>query len=157
MAGKLAATFHDVRLQRLYDDMTRLRGNRAYASRADIDPAAFKYILGNLVLIDVVHDPLRFRFRLVGASVALRAGFDLTGRTLEEFPDAGFREFLRGLYTTVVRTGQPLYNETVISHGYRPHRAEALVVPLSNDGVVINMLLVGAVPLRAEEAASHAG
>lgn len=143
MSDTFADTIGDAKLQRLYDDLTRLRGDRAFVSRADIDPVAFKYILGNLILIDVVHDPLRFRFRLIGTNITLRAGFDLTGRMLDDFPDAVFREFLRRTYTTVVRSRQPLRNERVVDHGHRPYRAEALVVPLSDDGVVINMLLVG--------------
>lgn len=143
MSETFANTIDDTKLQRLYDDLIRLRGNRAFASRGDIDPINFKYILGNLVLVDVLYEPLRFRFRLVGTGVTLASGFDLTGRLLDEYPDPALRELLRETYTTIIRTGRPARIENIVENIYRPYRGEAIIVPLSDDGVVINMFIVG--------------
>src|SRR6185312_534525 len=56
------------------------RGQRRMPSRWDIDPAEIPRLLRNLMLIDVSHDPIRFRYRLIGSNVVDATGEDRTGR-----------------------------------------------------------------------------
>jgi len=37
-------------------------GERRFPARADIDPLDFGYVLGHVMLLDVLRDPLRFRY-----------------------------------------------------------------------------------------------
>src|SRR3546814_4610975 len=78
-------------LRRLYDYWSAGRAGRALPPRALVDPVAMRPWLGNLSLVEVRHDPLRFRFRLCGSSVVDRIGLDLTGGDLDAIPDESYR------------------------------------------------------------------
>ena len=68
------------RLRHLYDYWAAKRGSRRAPTRADIDPLDIPDLLPYLTLVDVLHDPLRFRYRLVGTAVVEALGRDATGR-----------------------------------------------------------------------------
>ena len=70
-------------LQRLYRDWDSRRGGREFPARADFDVLDFKYVIGQLALIDVTYDPLRFRFRLHGTGISQRVGYEMTGKELD--------------------------------------------------------------------------
>ena len=53
-------------------------------ARADIDPLELKAFMGDMFMLDVVGDPRRFRYRLVGAKIAARVGRDSTGLFQED-------------------------------------------------------------------------
>src|SRR5579885_2176177 len=57
-----ASALEDQRLVRLYRYWDAKRQGRPYPARRDIDPLDFPYVLGQMMLIDVAYDPLRFRF-----------------------------------------------------------------------------------------------
>jgi hypothetical protein len=51
------------KLQQLFDYWAAKRGERKMPSRADIDPLELSFIIGNLILVDViVGNPLGFAF-----------------------------------------------------------------------------------------------
>lgn len=132
------------KLQRLFDYWEAKRGGRRMPARSDIDPIEFAFILGNIILVDVVGGPTpQFRIRLHGSRLANRVGYELTGKLLDEMPSPEFRELTRRTFIKVTTTGEPLHtlNERVMDD--RTHRYEALVVPLSNDGEHIDMLMCG--------------
>src|SRR3546814_15192366 len=66
-------------LRRLYDYWSAGRAGRALPPRAIVDPVAMRPWLGNLSLVEVRHDPLRFRFRLCGSSLVDRTRLDPPG------------------------------------------------------------------------------
>ena len=53
--------------------------------------------------------PPRFRFRLDGSNLMLSTGFDMTGKFLEEMPDAEYRRFVTAIYQRVVETRAPVF------------------------------------------------
>jgi hypothetical protein len=53
-------------------------------ARSDFDPVDWGAILANFWMLDVVHAPIRFRFRLVGTAVTRQIRVDPTGRWLDE-------------------------------------------------------------------------
>lgn len=131
-------------LQRLYQDWRNRLHGREMPARRDFDVLDLDYVLGDLNLIDVEHAPLRFRFRVHGTNAARRIGTDLTGKTVEDYPNPDYRNLVRQRCVTVVETRllqrifrerYPLNCETL--------RWEALILPLSDDGRIVNMLLVG--------------
>jgi hypothetical protein len=67
-ADILRAVIVDPLLQRLYDYWQERRSPRSMPSRSDIDPVDMRFILGNLLLVDVLAAPLRFRIRLHGTT-----------------------------------------------------------------------------------------
>jgi hypothetical protein len=132
------------KLQQLFDYWAAKRGERKMPSRADIDPLELSFIIGNLILVDViVGNPLGFRIRLHGTNLTERVGYELTGKTLDELPQAEFRELSRLSFTKVATTGEPLQARRDRILDGRSRRYETIIVPLSADDSRVDMLLCG--------------
>jgi len=129
-------------LHRLYDYWLSKRAGRRYPARRDIDPIDFRYLLGRIVLIDVLRDPLRFRVRLQGMEVVKYFGRDLTGRTFDEIQRPELRAFLLLRARELVEAGQPHFARRVLAKDGRTLRFEVAVLPLADDGESIDMVLL---------------
>ena len=134
---------HDPLLKRLLAYWLEKRGDRAMPARADIDPLEMRFILGSLILVEVHHEPRRFRIRLHGTDLARRAGYELTGKMLDELPISEFRQFVEGSFAAAVETRIPRSGVRDRLMDGRIYRYEALILPLSSDGGAVDMLLVG--------------
>jgi hypothetical protein len=136
-----SACIQDSRLRRLYDYWLAKKGTRRFPTRADIDPLDFPYILGNIMLLDVVRDPLRFRVRVHGTEMVVRAGYELTGKFLDDLPITDYRLYVRERCEGLVRDGEPL----LICHNRaldgKTRRYEAIWLPFGDDGETVSMLL----------------
>jgi len=141
------APVQDPGLARLYAYWDEKRGDRPFPSRADIDPLDFAYVLGNVILVDVLHAPLRFRIRLYGSNLAQRMNFDMTGRDLDDHPCPEFRARVARDWQQTVESRQ-ITRKTIDEWlDDRRVRYESLRLPLSTDGRTIDMLLVAIVHL----------
>lgn len=129
-------------LQRLHDEWDHRRRGRLMPARADFDPIDLKYILGNLTMVDVLRDPLRFRIRLHATNVAAHVGFDLTGKELDAITDPHYRELVRDHYTAVVERRRPVleFRDRVMTDNVCLH-CEVLALPLGNDGQVVDRIM----------------
>jgi hypothetical protein len=132
----------DADLKRLYEYWLAQRGTRLAPPRAPFDPVTLRYVLGNLLLIDVLHDPLRFRYRLCGTNIVQRVGLDLTGQFVDQHPEPQFREFALQGYRKVIETGAPLHGVRDRVFDGRTRRYEVLMLPISGDGERIDMIIV---------------
>jgi hypothetical protein len=135
--------FRTPALGRLYADWEGRRNGRPFPARSDFDIVDFKYIIGQLSLIDVTYDPLRFTFRLHGSGVTRRVGYDMTGKDIEDLPPPAIRTMVRGHFIEVVEHGRPVV-QIRERHGTddRVVESEVLALPLARDGATIDMLLV---------------
>jgi hypothetical protein len=130
-------------LRTLYDYWNERRRGRRWPSRADINPLELKFALGNLSLIDVSpRSPPRFTFRLVGTLFSQRIGQDLTGKTVDDIPDAAYRAEITTVYRKMVETGEPSASLGERVFDGQPRRFETLRLPLSDDGRTVNMLMI---------------
>jgi hypothetical protein len=133
----------DPTLQRLYGYWNERRAARAMPARADIDPLDLGFILGHLVLAEVLGDPPRFLIRVHGTEITQRVGYELTGKVLDELPQNDFRRLTQQSFTTVVETGVPIHRlRDRVLDGKRL-QYETLILPLSKSGTAVDMLLVG--------------
>jgi hypothetical protein len=130
-------------LLRLYDYWQERRSGRPMPSRSDIDPVDLRFILGNIVLVDVLAAPRRFRMRLHGTNLVHRAGYELTGKMLEELPDSDFRARAQQSFTAVVETRRAVHSLRSRTLAGRLQPYEALILPLSQAAPAVDMLLVG--------------
>src|ERR1700732_1345054 len=90
------------KLQRLYNYWAAKCGERKMPARADIDPIDMAFVLGNVILANVVAGtPLGFRIRLHGTTLAERVGYDLTGKMLDDMPVPEFHNLSRRSFTKV--------------------------------------------------------
>jgi hypothetical protein len=130
------------KLRQLYNDWNSRRQGREFPSRADFDPFELKYVLGTLSLVDVLRDPLRFRYRLHGSTMADLIGTDMTGKYLDEMTDRRYYEKANATFTEVVEMGTPTFGSyRRLMTDRRTWDYEVLVLPLSGDGQTIDMLI----------------
>lgn len=137
------AAIVDPLLLRLYDYWQERRSLRPMPSRSDIDPVDMRFILGNILLVDVLAAPRRFHIRLHGTNLVRRAGYELTGKMLEQLPDAEFRASAQECFTTVVEARRPVHSLRSRTLSGRPQPFEAVILPLSRAAPLVDMLLVG--------------
>lgn len=131
------------RLQALYDFWDEKRAGRVMPARADFDPLELKPWMGHLSLVETLDGGNDFLFRVHGTVLAWRlVGEDLTGRRLMELP-YDWKEVWREEYRRVVRTRAP-YAVTRKASAMKDHVGiRKLILPLSDDGETVDMLLYG--------------
>jgi hypothetical protein len=130
-------------LQNLHEYWNAQRGTRSMPARSDIDPVDLKPILPVMILIDVVPDPRRYVYRLVGTHEVEMRGSDPTGKPVEEAYYAESAEDTTYYLDRVVRTRQPvLYRGTYQPLSTRTQREDVIFLPLSNNGEAVNMIMV---------------
>lgn len=138
----LLADFHPS-LRKLYEYWNAKRGGRAIPARGDIDPIDLKPLLPLLILIDVVPDPRRYVYRLVGTHEVEMRGGDPTGKPVEEAYYGESADEATYCLDRVVRTRQPvLYRGTYQPLSTRTQQEDVIFLPLSKNGEAVNMIVV---------------
>jgi hypothetical protein len=112
-------------------------------ARADFDPLDLKVFLGRIVLFDVLRDPRRFRFRLVGTDWVLRFGLDPTNTLVDDFPRAASRPFINEVLGKVVDGGVPIWARRAIMIEGRYYHYGMLLLPFATDGHTVDMIMAG--------------
>src|SRR5688572_3474469 len=124
----------DERLRRLLAYWESRRNGRRFPGRADLDPLDFHYLLGWISILEVSHNPRRFRYRLNGSLLVERFGVDMTGRYVDEFPRPEFRDLLTRLWGAAVDARRPVHefhDRVIDKHRYD---FETLRLPLAANG-----------------------
>ncbi len=131
-------------LVQLFDYWLARRGSRAMPSRKDIDPLDLRRHLPRLMLMEVLHEPFRVRYRLVGTDVVAATGEDRTGRTSDAVAFFGEHPDVLSAYESVVRDRAP----KLVREPFRnpkentTYETDTLLLPLSADGERVDMVLV---------------
>jgi hypothetical protein len=138
----------DDRLREAYEYWRKKAGARALPGRSDIDPVEIPRLLPHIMLVDVLGASL-YRYRLVGTEIATAMGVNATGRLVHEMlREDGYRAYVLDLYDTVVRERRALYTENVFltaRHGVTERNTKRIMLPLSSDGEIVNMVLTAQV------------
>ena len=112
-------------------------------ARASFDPLDMRKLLGRIVIVDVLSEPQRFRFRLVGTEWVTRFGFDPTNTFVEDFPRVQSRAFIKDVMSKAVQERVPLMvRRSVIIEG-QYFRYGMLLLPLASDGKSVDMIMIG--------------
>jgi hypothetical protein len=109
--------------------------------RQDIDPLDFPWALGLVCLLDVQRNPLAFRYRLDGTTIAERHGADFTGRTTDEVRPDFYAAMLRKHFSEVAETRRATLHRISIRHGGQAKTYLRLALPLASDGVTVDMIM----------------
>lgn len=136
----LAHCSENVRLVHAY--WNAKRGDRPMPSRTDIEPGEIRHLLPGIILVDVAQDPLRLTYRLVGTHEVEARGYDPTGRDVREHVFAVTKEEGYQTYLMALDLRRPIFDqEPMLSPN--PHLSEVgtIVMPLSSDGSIVNMLM----------------
>ncbi|MGP1257289.1 MAG: PAS domain-containing protein [Kiloniellales bacterium] len=111
--------------------------------RTCIDPVAIPTLLSHVIILDVLREPLDFRYRLIGDMVQPNVRRGLEGETLRNLPGKGPDSAVFKGLKKVVETGIPRYGRTP----YEGPRAEVdavfdLLLPFSEDGASVSHILI---------------
>lgn len=137
-----ALQFRDPRLPTLLAYWESRKNGRELPRRADFRPSDMVVHLPNLILVDVQEEPLRLRYRLIGTAITAAMQRDSTGRWYDELYGPELLESILASFRWILQHRAPLR-----THGtaFYPDRNfydyEVLNLPLSEDGVRINMVL----------------
>ncbi|WP_422366472.1 PAS domain-containing protein [Pelagibius sp.] len=127
------------------------RGGNRFPARADIDPVDIPALLEHLLLVEVLEDPLDFRYRLVGGHIVHHAGHNIQGKTaLGLMADCDKRE--KPVQTMAMDLGKMVSDlkEPIFAHlryyavaADAEKSLQALLLPLGEGDGDLNMVLAG--------------
>jgi|GEM_PF-612029 len=140
------AVIDDDVLRGLFVYWSRLRVEQEPPQRDQIDPAEVVQALPFMMLVDVLDNGERFRFRLAGSDVA--TGVNPTGMILNDaVPPGAYHTHVISLYQTAAARKSALYTVSaygdVTLDGHAPPTVSRLFLPLSWRDDSANCLLVG--------------
>jgi hypothetical protein len=128
-------------LERGLDYWDSKRAGRRMPRRRDIDPLEIPQLLSHVVLIDVLRDPLDFRYRLIGTAITARMGRDCTGEILSAQPHHGEGSAAWKSLVRILDEKRPIVSH-VAYVGINPwvSRYRDISMPLSEDDDAVNMI-----------------
>lgn len=130
-------------IREVYDYWNAKRGDRIMPARSDIDPLELRAYLPALMIVDVVPDPRRYVYRLVGTKEVEARGEDPTGHTVGNRFFGRTKEKVLFNYDFVVRNQAPRFDDSdFLTAGGRVSNSEELFLPLSNGGSDVTQILV---------------
>jgi len=121
---------------------------RPFPARADIDPIQIKpTLLPYILLVDVEHGAcIRYRWRLISTHITTVLDRDKTGAYWDEIYDREEMDSMAYRADWVIHHRLPLRSTGHCVERDRDFdHNEALFMPLSDDGKVINMIMMGSV------------
>ncbi|HEV2549800.1 MAG TPA: PAS domain-containing protein [Stellaceae bacterium] len=134
--------FDHPRLNELVRYWESKRRDGRLPARVDIDPAELKPFLGNIFMLDVVGEPKRFRYRLIGTEIVEYVGRDSTGKFQEEAYAPEQAAENNAMYRWICENKKPLRNFGVINWvGREFFKYEIVNLPLASDGDTVDIIL----------------
>jgi hypothetical protein len=158
--GAFIETWHSLErishplIRQFADYWQRKRGGRRAPARCDIDPTELGSFLPHLFMLDVIRPDMRFRVRLVGTDMERDSNmYNTTGRFADEVVPPHVYPELRDEIEDVARHFVLRYKVSDMAWQGRPYaRYHRLMMPLSNDQQVVNMVLGIGYLIQAQEA-----
>lgn len=150
----IAASLDEPLLAELHAYWAGRRGERVAPARSDIDPVDIPHLLPHIALAEVVmpedaaagNTVPRIRYRLAGTEIEARFGTPLTNRFLDELKQGEYLAYIQSLYRRLIEEPAPIYSEGSFAAGDGNRLlAKRLMLPLSDDGKTVNMVLSGVV------------
>ncbi len=138
----LPETAHDL-IRAAHEYWRRIHPGDRLPGRQHLDPLNIPHLLPHVWLVDVLRDPVAFRYRLVGTAVDRGMGQTLTGKHLETVVPGFFDDpRLCGPYLELAERARPSYRKGApfFRHAQQYRELERLLLPLARDGQAVDML-----------------
>ncbi len=138
------ATVRHPDIQRLLAYWREKCGARDFPGRSEIDPIDLRFMLERIGLVEVHDgDTQRFRIRVAGSWWRGQYGFEPTGLWLEDWPNPEQRQLVLATYRSLMALRQPMIFMRDHWVDDRKLDYEAALLPMSEDGARISMILAG--------------
>jgi hypothetical protein len=126
-------------------------GQRDFPRRADVDPIDFRFMLDRIALTEVhelgaAPETRRYRLRLVGSYWHRLLGFEATGMWMDDFPRSNQRKLTEDFYDALIEGQQPRFALRDVIVDDQLLHYEIMLLPLSEDGSRISMIMTGIGP-----------
>jgi hypothetical protein len=134
-------------LRRLLDYWRERCGTREFPRRADVDPLDLRFMLDRIALTEV-HPAVgddgsrRYRLRVVGSFWYRVIGFEMTGRWTYEL-SANLRQLTEDFYAALIEGRRPRFARRDVILDEQLLNYEIMLLPLSEDGSTISMIMTG--------------
>jgi hypothetical protein len=120
------------------------QGDRLFPARADFDPLLeIPKLVRNMMLLDVLHEPLDFRYRLIGDKLRHHMAENWVGRRWSEIEQQRAPNPIWLHHQWVVENREPRF---IRPNYVGPHKQflfiESAVLPLGNDPDRVDMLML---------------
>jgi hypothetical protein len=152
--GELAAIDLEKATAALRALWSQLRGETRVPLRADFSPELLKPWLPNIVIVEAVGAPPRFRVRLAGTAAVSFAGRDFTDRFLDDVIPPEHYQATVAPYVHAIESGEPAEDDILRHQFVAPDGTHLpvrrLVMPCSSDGARIDRFVVGLFLYRPE-------
>lgn len=120
-----------------------IRGVRAIPRRNDLDPVDIPKLLPFIMLVDVLDQPLDFKFRLIGTEIDAIISDDYVGRRFSAIRHMASGNKVWADYQTVVRGRRPLTGPVdYVGTDHYVRGIRHCLMPLSADGETVDMVFV---------------
>lgn len=123
----------DTVLGRLYGLWREQRSDQALPPFHCIRPENLRFMLGRINLIDVVDQPLRFRYRLVGTVIAKVGAIDMQGQLVSALKPAFYARMIEAQLADVFTGGAPTLYSITVSRGTVSQTYQRIVLPYAAD------------------------
>jgi hypothetical protein len=112
-------------------------------SRRAIDPIEIPALLDNIWLVDVVGEPPRFRFRLIGDAPRRMGIPGKPGDFLDQFHAGGPNDAALDDFRFVAAQRLPVWflGKALVQHQSQMFELERLFLPLASDGTTVDIIL----------------
>ena len=133
----------DERIQEFYNYWVSIHpSEHQLPSRAHFAPEQIPALLPRTWMFNVYHNPLRFKFRLLGTSIAPVVGKEASGEWLDEaFPDL-VNTGVYDDYSYVAKNNKPLYRNGQPQYFMPDYKnIERLILPLVDEKGACEILL----------------
>lgn len=133
------------------EDYWRELGNGEHLpGHRQIDPVALGVLLPHIFLLDVLNDPLDFRYRLVGGHIEDNVGRPLKGELVSAISKRDpNRTGMFSYYSSCVAERAPVkLDEAFENLASQPRELRLLSLPLADDGINVDILFVSGWFLR---------
>jgi len=121
------------------------RGEREMPARRDVSPSTMRARLPHILLADVVEEGRDFRYRLVGGELQRYFHGNPTGKLMSEalspFGPEAVRQTIETYAAAVARRAPVRIKGPGAIYSQNAKRFDALLAPLSDDGLRVNMIL----------------
>jgi hypothetical protein len=130
------------RLKRVFDAWEGLRAGRLGPKRDELSPAQLRGVLPSTFVIDVLDAGQDFRFRFAGDRIIQFMGQRFAGKLLSELSGSPFFDNMRAMYAGCVAARAPIASgvRQATYPGKEFLELEAMVLPVSDDGVTVSHL-----------------
>jgi hypothetical protein len=128
-------------LSSIHDYWEQKRAGRLAPRRRDIDPVDMVEMLPRIMLVDILGSPPRFRYRLSGTAIAAIHRTEPTGKGPLDLTPSAYGRLLDTHYRDCIKRRTPLMHLIVLDTFNRSRAYARLILPLSEDGETVTMLM----------------